>query len=228
MKKLDEVMNLYLKEPGEENLLKVMEVISTIPLYLGYGEEGQLLVAQDPEGHPFLPAFSQRKDVEKVGGASQRAFRFDELKHFILLPDSNLQGILMNLGTHRLVLKKEDIFYLDERRTGMHLDRTVGLKDLHLTVPKTINPVLKREMAKLGAKYTNIKSIHHYQGRREGEDSFHDVFIVTFTGRDVDLFPFLAERIRFFMKPGAQFELIPNHPEEDLALDEGAVLYFRR
>lgn len=217
----------YKDDPKEETLKELFQHLDAMPLYQAFDDQKRIMLGKDDLGNLYLPLFSEREKVRSMNGNPSEEKAFSEMKHQVLLPESKIRGIIINPGEENVFLGKEDIFYMDQLLTGMTLERTKGVRDHPELRPAKKNPVLERELIKFAKENPVIQRINLYEGRRKKDEPYHLIIMVTFFGRDVDLFPALAERVRFFMKPGTAFELIPRNPKEKTKpeLDDITVIY---
>lgn len=223
----NELFNDQKINPNNENVKKLFETLNTMPLYIMYNKDGHLLIGRSENNEDFIPTVTSLEKCKKMNAHQYKEINFVDLKQEVLMPNSSIIGIVINPLDENMLMKKEDIFFMDQLLTGMKLERTTGTSQtLDIKPPKSTSEVLKRELTKFASIHKNIEQINLYEIRRNNNDSYHQAFFVKFNGRDVDLFPALAEKVRFFIKPGDKFELIKWDREiSELPFSEETILF---
>lgn len=227
-RRFKELLKKQKSAPTGETMKALFKTIQTMPLFIGKSDRG-IYIAKGRDGETLLPVFTSKEGCGALNPETVEQSDFTILKQYVLLPDVDIQGLVINPSKENLALKKEDILYMDQQLTGMTLERSDRNRALELRPPVQVLPMLKEKLVEFCSENENIHRLHLLEGRREENEPFHKIFFVDFDGRDTELFPVLGEKLRVFMEPGSVFELMEwSDAMGELPYMEDGILYEKK
>lgn len=183
-----------------------------------------------PAGETFLPAFSERTELEKGPLEQRRAaiYSFDDLKHTLLAGPQNLAGIVINPFGKAMVLRPSQIEQIDRVAQGMSVRRVWHEKGLRLLHPGSLPSGLEEGTKVFWSQRREVRRVYLMLAQRPEKPEPYWLFLIDFDGAESDLFPQAAQAIKGYMKRGVVFELLKAPPRLLEMAAAGSEPLFRR
>lgn len=208
-------------ESEQESKLRFFAAIKNarflVPCTLKCTEAGERIypaTLNTPDGEKFLPAFSDRAELEKWPLEQGRVsiYSFDDLKHTMLTDPQNLTGIVINPFGKAMMLRPSQIEQIDRATLGMSVRRVWHEKGLRLLHPESLPPGLAEGMRDFWRQRREVRRVYLMLAQEPEKHEPYWLFLIDFDGAESDLFPQVAQAVKGYMKRGFAFELLKAPP----------------
>ena len=205
-------------------------LLATPLLALRHADGKGLALLSTQSGDRFIPAFTSQEELGKwtFPQKGKIFITFDMLNH-IVVDDGRLSGIVINPFGKQIVLLREQLSEIQSTARNMTVNRVDHTSSLIFEAARNCPPNLEKALAIALALRSEVFEAYILLAREEHVENTHLFFLIDFNGDRKNLFPYVAEVIQPYMKPGQNFELFKaTHQTLQMAREKSVPAYKRR
>ena len=202
-------LEMFQKSQAAEDFRHFCSTLLAAPLLaLRHADGKGLALLNTQTGDRFIPSFTSQEELGKwtFPQKGKIAVTFDMLNH-IVVDDRRLSGIVLNPFGKQIVLRREQLSEIQSATRNMTVNRVDHTGSLIFEAARNCPPNLDKALAIALALRPEVFEAYILLAREEHEENTHLLFLIDFNGDRKLLFPYVAEVIQPYMKPGQNFEL---------------------